>query len=137
MKRDLKALYQEVILQHSKSPRNYGSDEAASEVLEAYNPLCGDRFKLYLTMEEGRIKKISFDGYGCAISKASTSVLTQRMEGLNLEEAKALCATFNQIVVEGITEGEADLAAFAAAKNFPGRDKCALLSWEELADFLE
>ncbi|MEM1319667.1 MAG: Fe-S cluster assembly sulfur transfer protein SufU [Bacteroidota bacterium] len=136
MNRDPKALYHRLILQHSKTPHNYTADAEADEVLEAYNPLCGDRFKVYIQLKDNRLQQISFDGYGCAISKASTSILAKKLVGLTLEEAEAVCTTFKRVVEEGDTQAEEEFAAFARARDFPGRDQCALLSWEEMDDFL-
>lgn len=103
-------------------------------MLEAYNELCGDQFTLYLQLENDRISDISFHGYGCAISKASTSVLAQTLLGQTVADAKHLTAQFLAFVKGETTAppGPADFLAFQAAKDFPTRMKCATLSWEEL-----
>ena len=140
MNERLKKLYQSVILKHSKAPYHYEKTEAAHQI-DAYNPLCGDRFQLYLEVQDGTIQQLHFHGYGCAISKASTSVLVKHLEHKTVEEAMNLCAIF-----EARTKGEADesseadsedFEAFEAAKDFPGRLKCATLSWEAIREFLD
>lgn len=141
MKPNLKALYQELILEHNKNPIRFYEQEEASKVLEAYNPICGDRFKIFLKLEGDQISEVSFKGYGCAISKASTSVLVQYLQGLNLAEAKTLLATFQQTInTETNDETEnsnPDFQVFSAVRSFPGRTKCVLLGWEELERFIE
>lgn len=135
MKERLKQLYKSVILAHSKAPYNYQKVENQQEI-DAYNPLCGDRFTLYLELKEDRIESLHFHGYGCAISKASTSVLVKHLEHKTIEEALALCANFEQITqTDTATPAvilEEDFEAFEAAKDFPGRLKCARLSWEAI-----
>ena len=109
-------------------------------MLEAYNPLCGDKFQLFFEIEDGKISQLSFHGYGCAISKASASVLVKKLEGRPAEEGLALCREFLAMLQdeEGATEADdEELAAFTAARAFPGRMKCATLSWEEMGAFLE
>lgn len=135
----LKELYQSVILKHSKEPVSYEKREEAAQHLDAYNSLCGDRFQLYFELEDGIIKDLSFHGYGCAISKASTSVLVKFMEGKSLEEAEQLAKEY---LVSLSEDGEGanlpeEFEAFGAARDFPGRMKCATLAWEELLAFVE
>lgn len=141
MNEKLKQLYQSVILQHNNHPAHYEKRDSSGYTLEAYNPLCGDRFQLYFDLEDGKVSRLSFHGYGCAISKASTSVLVKHLEGRPLEEALDLCLAFEAVVQPEApaTEGEVteDFEAFAAAREFPGRLKCATLSWEEMKQFLE
>ena len=135
----LKQLYQSVILKHSKEPVNIKKKEQATHVLEAYNPLCGDKFQLFFEIEDGKISQLSFHGYGCAISKASASVLVKKLEGRPVEEGLALCREFLamlQAEKENPEDVDEELAAFAAARSFPGRMKCATLSWEEMETFL-
>lgn len=141
MKKDPKTLYQEVILRHNKSPFHYEKRENAAWKLDAYNPICGDRFSIYLDIEGGKITDLHFHGYGCTISKASTSLLAEKLTGLTVEEALARCHRFLAVIhpekgkeQEVITE-EA-FAAFAPARDFPGRDTCATLSWDEMRAFL-
>ncbi|GJM35953.1 MAG: iron-sulfur cluster assembly scaffold protein [Saprospiraceae bacterium] len=136
---ELSNLYQQTILRHNKSPYHYGRPETSDVVLEAYNPLCGDKYKIYLDVVEDRIDKAYFFGYGCAISKASTSVLVQRLEGKKLSAILELCQHFLESLVRenaDIAEDE-ELAAFSAARQFPGRLKCASLSWDSLIEYLE
>ena len=133
-------LYQKVILQHNESPVNFEKHESADFVVEAYNPLCGDQFKIYLDMGGEKIARAAFFGFGCAISKASTSVLVSRLEGLSLAEVGQLCEQFfTYVTPEKSPEKphDADFQAFEAAKQFPGRLKCAALSWEEIKNFVQ
>jgi len=140
MKERLKQLYKSVILAHSKAPYNYEKVDNQEEV-EAYNPLCGDRFILYLDIKDGRIDKLHFHGHGCAISKASTSILVKHLEHKTIAEALALCANFEQITQTNTATPvvilEEDFEAFEAAKDFPGRLKCATLSWEAVKEVLQ
>ena len=130
----LRELYQEVILDHNKRPRNFGPLEGATCDLEGYNPLCGDRFTVHLKMDGDRIADIHFEGSGCAISTASASVMTESLKGKTIEEARVLFETFHDLVT-GKAEGEVDidtlgkLAVFAGVSEFPMRVKCATLSW--------
>ncbi len=132
---ELRDLYQEVILEHSKRPRNYRTLESANRSAEGFNPLCGDHFTIYLDVEEGRIRDISFQGSGCAISKASASMMTQALKGKTTEEAEALFEKFHHVVTgkNGTqSEGLGKLAAFAGVSEFPVRVKCATLAWHAL-----
>lgn len=134
----LKQLYKTVILKHNKEPFHYEKKETATHQLEAYNPLCGDRFKVFLEVNDGTIESIHFHGYGCAISKAATSVLAKNLEGKKIATALALCKDFQQVVspdTTSLSELE-EFEAFAAAKDFPGRLQCATLSWEVMQNFL-
>ncbi|MEL6255310.1 MAG: Fe-S cluster assembly sulfur transfer protein SufU [Bacteroidota bacterium] len=135
----LKELYKSVILKHSKEPVNYEKREDAGEHIDAYNSLCGDRFQLYFDLEEGKIKDVSFHGYGCAISKASTSVLVKFLEGKSLGEAQVMVKEYlDSLSVEGeVIDLPEEFEAFGAARDFPGRMKCATLAWEEMADYFE
>ena len=131
----LKQLYQSVILKHNKEPVHFEKNEAATYVLEAYNPLCGDKFQLFFEVRDGVIEELSFHGYGCAISKASASVLVKKLEGRPAAEALELCREFLALLQGEEDQPEApdeELAAFTAARSFPGRMKCATLSWEEM-----
>lgn len=136
MDKDPKQLYQEVILRHSNAPFHFEKWEEAPLVIEAYNPLCGDQFRLFLELEGDKVVKASFHGYGCAISKASTSILIEKILGKTIEEIHQLALAFYQIVRPegGTLEADADeeLLAFAAARQFPARLQCATLSWEAL-----
>jgi len=141
MSEDPKKLYQQLIMQHNREPVGYEKRPAASIVIEAYNPLCGDQFKLYLEVEKGRVIDVHFHGYGCAISKASTSVLVEKIKGMTLEQVGELTERFYRIV--GLEEGavpedeDEALTAFATARQFPARRQCAVLAWEALQRYLE
>jgi nitrogen fixation protein NifU and related proteins len=138
MEQELNELYSPVILDHNQHPRYYQKRPDAALILDAYNSLCGDKFKLYLDVQEGRVVEASFSGYGCAVSKAATSVLMEKMQGKSLDEVQGLVQEylkFTKSDQESIADE--DLLAFSAAKKFPGRLKCAVLSWEALEEYLE
>ena len=137
---DLRDLYQEVILEHSKAPRNYRELKPADHKAEGYNPLCGDRFTVYLQMEGDAIKDIGFQGSGCAISKASASMMTQSLKGKTREEAEKLFHNFHDVVTghSGAKESElGKLAVFSGVSEFPLRVKCATLAWHTLQAALQ
>lgn len=133
----LRDLYQELIVDHSKKPRNFRRMEAADHEAVGYNPLCGDKVSIYLDLEGDVISDISFQGSGCAISTASASILTETLRGKTKAQAEALFDRFHRLVT-GRSEGEADsaslgkLAAFAGVSEYPARVKCATLSWHTL-----
>jgi len=132
---ELRELYQEVILEHSKKPRNYRVLEKANHKAEGFNPLCGDHFTIYLDLEGGAIKDIGFQGSGCAISKASASMMTQTLKGKTAAEAEELFSRFHDVVTghaEGNEENLGKLAVFAGVSEFPLRVKCATLAWHAL-----
>ena len=141
MNERLKSLYKTVILEHNKTPFFYEKNEKATYVLKAYNQICGDRFELYFDLKEGVIENLTFHGFGCAISKASSSVLTKNLIGKTLEEALLLGQQFLSVTDENsLNVGgkfEEEFEAFSAAKDFPGRLKCATLAWDEMIKFLE
>jgi len=137
---DLRELYQDVILEHSKAPRNYGELPKANHKAEGYNPLCGDHFTLYVTVEDDSIRDIRFQGSGCAISKASASMMTQSVKGKTKQEAEQLFQRFHQLVTGhgNSNQGElGKLAAFSGVSEFPVRVKCATLAWHTLQAALE
>ena len=136
---DLTDLYQEVILDHSKSPRNFGKLEGAHRTARGHNPLCGDHVTLYLQMEGDRIKAISFEGSGCAISKASASLLTTALKGKTTDEVKRLFDKVHDMVTTGKVQGDevGKLAVFAGVHKFPARVKCAILPWHAALAALE
>ncbi|MBV8894747.1 MAG: SUF system NifU family Fe-S cluster assembly protein [Acidobacteria bacterium] len=138
---DLRDLYQEVILEHSKAPRNYRELKPADHQAQGYNPLCGDRFTIYLQMEADRIRDISFQGSGCAISKASASMMTQSLKGKTRTEAHELFNNFHEVVTgQGGGRDQAELgklAVFSGVCEFPLRVKCATLAWHTLEAALE
>jgi nitrogen fixation NifU-like protein len=137
---DLRELYQDVILEHSKAPRNYRELQNANHKAEGYNPLCGDHFTIYLDLEGGKIKDVTFQGSGCAISKASASMMTQSVKGKSKEEAEKIFEGFHRLVTgEGSGDGESlgKLAVFGGVSEFPVRVKCATLAWHTLQAALE
>jgi nitrogen fixation protein NifU and related proteins len=137
---ELRDLYQDVILEHSKSPRNYRTLAAANHTAEGYNPLCGDHLTIYLDVEDGHIRDISFQGSGCAISKASASMMTQAVKGKRADEAEELFEKFHRVVTGKNSVESSDLgklAAFAGVSEFPVRVKCATLAWHALRAALQ
>jgi nitrogen fixation NifU-like protein len=138
---DLRALYQEIILEHYKSPRNYRKIADASRTLEGYNPLCGDHYTLYLKLDGDVITDIAFQGAGCAISKASASVMTTLVKGKKIDEAEKLFEVFHNLVTGVSTDVSLEtlgkLAAFAGVSEFPARVKCASLAWHTMRNALE
>ena len=137
---DLRELYQEVILEHSKAPRNYRELPSANHRAEGYNPLCGDHFTLYLDLDGDTIRDIGFQGSGCAISKASASMMTQSVKGRSKQEAEKLFSEFHKLVTGQANGNRADvgkLAAFSGVSEFPVRVKCATLAWHTLHAALE
>lgn len=139
MSEDLYDLYQEVILDHNKRPHNFRTIEDGVRA-EGYNPLCGDRLTVYLELQEGRIKDASFQGSGCAISKASASLMTDAVKGKTREEAADLFHRFHSMVTGGpgdYAEGLGKLAVLAGVREFPVRVKCASLAWHTLNSALE
>jgi nitrogen fixation NifU-like protein len=135
MEQELKELYHPLILEHNQNPRHYHKRPEAGVVLDAYNSLCGDKFKLYLDVQEGKVVQATFFGYGCAVSKAATSVLMEKIQGKTTAEILALIQEYFAST-KGEEPGTAEMMAFAAAKKFPGRLKCAVLSWEALEEGL-
>ena len=132
---DLSDLYQEVILDHNRRPRNFHAMADASHHAEGFNPLCGDRLTLYLKVADGRIADLSFEGSGCAISKASASLMTDALKGRTVDEALALFERFHQMVTtppEEPVEDMGKLSALAGVREFPVRVKCASLAWHTL-----
>jgi nitrogen fixation NifU-like protein len=127
---DLTELYQSVILENNRRPRNFRKLPTANRSAAGNNPVCGDEITVYLRLEDGRIADISFEGAGCAISQASASVMTQRLKGKTVAEAEALFGRFKNIVTQGTPdEDDLDLSAFAGVHQFPARIKCATLGW--------
>jgi nitrogen fixation NifU-like protein len=134
---ELSDLYQEVILEHNKNPRNFREIENADKTAEGHNPLCGDQLKLYLAMENDTVKDVAFKGSGCAISKASASMMTQVVKGKTREEAEIIFDEFHRMVLGEMDEEVEEnrlgkLKIFAGVREFPARVKCASLSWHTL-----
>lgn len=133
MNPELRALYQEMILDHGKRPRHFGAPEHYTHKMEAYNPLCGDRLTLYATIENGEVRNLQFDGQGCAISMASASMMCEEVEGTPCSEADALFQRFQKLVTGQIEAGDIGrLEVLAGVKAFPSRIKCATLAWHAL-----
>lgn len=135
-------LYEQVILDHNKKPRNFHKMEDADSQVEGYNPLCGDRFTVYLKMDGDRIAEASFDGAGCAISKSSASVMTTLLKGKTRNEARELFGKFKDMMTSG-TDAPLDkddlgkLMVFSGVREFPVRIKCATLAWHSMLSALE
>jgi len=138
---ELRDLYQEVILEHSKAPRNFHAITDSAQKAEGFNPLCGDHFTVYVNIDGDSIQDIGFQGSGCAISKASASMMTQAVKGKSKAEAKELFDTFHKLVTTGEVNGDRDdlgkLAVFSGVSEFPVRVKCATLAWHTLQAALE
>jgi nitrogen fixation NifU-like protein len=138
----LRDLYQQVILDHNKSPRNFHKMDDASRKVEGYNPLCGDHYTVFLKMDGDVIRDASFEGAGCAISKASASVMTSMIKGKTRAEVDEIFGNFHKLV-KGELHAEEDvdrlgkLAAFAGVAEFPARVKCASLAWHTMHSALE
>ena len=136
---DLRELYQEVVLDHSKAPRNFHALADASADAEGFNPLCGDQVHVYVTLEGDSVKDVAFTGNGCAISKASASMMTQAVKGRSKAETLALFERFHRLVTGGVQDPDelGKLAVFAGVSEFPVRVKCASLAWHTLKAALE
>ena len=139
---ELSELYQQVILDHNKKPRNFRALEGANRSAEGFNPLCGDQLTVYMLMDEGVVSDLSFVGTGCAISKASASMMTQALKGKTREEARLLFEEFHRMVTGELDE-EAEpnqlghLKIFAGVRDYPARVKCASLPWHTMYAALE
>jgi len=138
---DLRELYQQVILDHNKNPKNYHELADATARVDGYNPLCGDHYTVFLKTEGDTIREVSFTGSGCAISKASASVMSATVKGKSKEEAEQLFETFHRLVTgdaSGLSAADLGrLAAFSGVSEFPARIKCATLAWHTLRSALE
>jgi len=139
---ELRELYQQVILDHNKNPKNFGKIAAANRTAEGHNPLCGDHIDLYLQVEDGVIKDISFEGAGCAISKSSASVMTTVLKGKSTAEAEQLFKKFQQLITAAPgaapdLQEMGKLAIFCGVREFPLRVKCAGLAWHTMVAALK
>ncbi|MEP6746012.1 MAG: Fe-S cluster assembly sulfur transfer protein SufU [Gemmatimonadota bacterium] len=139
---ELQELYQSLILDHNRSPRNFGTLEGADRRAEGYNPLCGDQVRVELKVEDERITDIKFTGNGCAISKASASLMTTAVKGKTLAEVEGLFTGFHGLVTGTAPPADPQktlgkLAIFAGVAEFPVRVKCATLAWHALRDALK
>jgi len=135
---DVRELYQEVILDHSRRPRNYGEPPECNHCAHGENPLCGDKITVFLTIKDGVVEKAAFDGRGCAISIASASLMTEMMTGMTVEDARDLFSRFHELVAGDAVAAAADweeldkLAVLSGVRAFPVRVKCATLAWHTL-----
>jgi nitrogen fixation protein NifU and related proteins len=139
---DLRDLYQEVILDHNKRPRNFRALDEADRHAEGFNPLCGDRLTVYVKLDGDVVRDVSFVGAGCAISKASASLMTDSVKGKTLAEARALFEAFHKMVTSDVTtgadlEGLGKLEVLCGVREFPARVKCASLAWHTLRAAIE
>ena len=138
----LRDLYQQVILDHNKSPRNFKKLETANKTAEGYNPLCGDKINIYLEVENDVVKDVSFIGSGCAISKASASIMSTIIKGKTIDEAERLFGKFHDLITGKLNDNEniedlGKLAVLAGVKEFPVRVKCASLAWHTMISALK
>jgi nitrogen fixation protein NifU and related proteins len=138
---DLKQLYQEMILDHNKNPRNFGEIAHPTHKAEGYNPLCGDQYTLYLQVEDDKIVDVGFEGAGCAISKSSASIMTSCLKGSTLEEAEQMFDNFHRMLTRDTKPEElpgklCKIVALQGVKNFPTRIKCATLVWHTMKSAL-
>ncbi|MDO8953823.1 MAG: SUF system NifU family Fe-S cluster assembly protein [Gammaproteobacteria bacterium] len=134
---DIRELYQELIVDHGRKPRNFGALEHPTIVKIGHNPLCGDELTLYLQIENGQVMDVKFEGRGCAISMASASLMTQAIKGMTLEAAHDLFTRFYQVVKEhnhepALVESLGKLGALQGVSDYPARVKCATLAWHTL-----
>ena len=133
---NLRELYQQVILDHNKAPRNFRAIEPCDHEADGYNPLCGDKVHVFVALDDGRIADMSFEGEGCAISKASASMMTEALKGKTVEEAKALFDEFQAMITCGIP-APGKLSVFVGVRDYPMRVKCATLAWHTMKAALE
>jgi len=141
MSSDLRELYQSVILDHNKHPRNFCKPACTNRSAEGINPLCGDQLTIYLDVEDGVVKDVGFSGTGCAISTASASLMTQTIKGMKIEEAERLFKGFREMVTSDPTadpkaEDLGKLSVFSGVREFPMRVKCATLAWHAMSEAL-
>lgn len=139
---DLRELYQEVILDHSKNPRNFGHIDPSNREAQGHNPLCGDRFTVYAQVEDGRIQDLSFEGHGCAISTASASIMTEMLKGMPEDDARKIFERFHDAMTAADgdpgNDDELDkLQVLAGVRDYPMRVKCAMLAWHTLKSALD
>ena len=143
---DLKQLYQDIILEHGKSPRNFGRCKKHTHEAKGYNPLCGDKVQIFLNLnKEKKVENLTFEGSGCAISMASTSIMTELVKGKSIEKAKKLVVDFLNMIKNGtiIKSDELDedqktkMMSLSGVKQYPMRVKCATLAWHTLTSAME
>jgi nitrogen fixation NifU-like protein len=141
MSSDLRELYQSVILDHNKRPRNFCKPKCANRSAEGINPLCGDQLTVYLSVEDGIVEDVGFNGTGCAISTASASLMTQSIKGKNIDDVEQLFAGFREMVTSDPQSEPGDedlgkLSVFSGVREFPMRVKCATLAWHAMSEAL-
>ncbi|HAV12710.1 MAG TPA: SUF system NifU family Fe-S cluster assembly protein [Opitutae bacterium] len=132
MSHSLNDLYQEIILDHNKNPRNYGRLDGYTHTAEGYNPLCGDKLNVYVTLKKDRIEAIQFESASCAICKASASMMVEALVGKSLKEASELSGRVGELLtsdIDGLIESDGELASLVGVRQFPARVKCATLPW--------
>ena len=138
---DMREIYQEVILDHYRKPRNFASLDAATQEARGHNPLCGDRISVYLAVDDGIVKDVAFQGAGCAISTASASLMTEAVKGKTVGEVRTLFQNFHQMMTGAEDDAKAidlgKLEAFSGVRQIPIRVKCATLAWHTLKAALE
>ena len=139
---ELRDLYQELILDHGKNPRNFGPTEDANFRADGHNPLCGDRITIYVNVSDGVVDEVRFDGAGCAISTASASMMTQALKGKSLDECRKIFETFHDMLTgdedpQASAETLGKLQVFSGVREFPIRVKCATLAWHTLRAALD
>ena len=138
---ELQDLYREVIVDHNRNPRNFGKMPPPHRQAQGFNPLCGDKIKVYVRTDGDRIEDLSYEASGCAISVASASLMTEKLKGLTIEEANALFDRVHHLLTDDEAEADLDylgkLAALGGVRNFPTRVKCATLSWHALQAALQ
>ncbi len=138
---ELSELYQQVILDHNKKPRNFRKPELFNRSAQGHNPLCGDQLTVYLQLDNGIITDVAFEGSGCAISKAAASMMTQTLKGKSTDETEKLFSGFHQMVTgdsdDDVSENLGNLRIFSGVREFPVRVKCATLPWHTFKAALE
>lgn len=138
---DLRDLYQEVILDHNRSPRNFGKLDGADLSADGHNPLCGDRLSVTVKLNGDRVSDVRFEGAGCAISKASASLMTEGVKGRTLDELPKLFDRFHRLVTDRTAPADdaelGKLAVFGGVRDYPARVKCAVLAWHTLRAALD
>ena len=141
----LALLYDDTILKHNREPCYFEKRVSAQHILDAYNPLCGDKFQLFFNIEDGKVQKATFHGYGCAISKAATSVLVQKIQNMSVHDVQAviksyfdgLNGAYSVLAKDGYVHFSEEMKAFLAVRQFPERLTCATLSWEAVQIFFQ
>lgn len=141
MSPDQRELYEQIILHHNTAPQNYHRLDPASHHAEGYNPICGDHYHIYLNVEDGTITDVGFQGHGCAISKASASIMTTLLRGRTSADAEALFDTFHRLITSRVSEVPdfeelGEMAALAGVRNYPNRIKCVNLAWHAMRSAL-